>query len=326
MKIVGNSKTFKNVYDSATFASQADCRVLLTGETGVGKDVFAKLIHRKSKRKSHPFIAVNCASLTHELLQSELFGHVKGAFTGAIKDFKGKIRMANQGTLFLDEIGEMDITLQAKLLKVLEDYIVHPLGSEKNYKVDSRIITATNKDLKKSIAEKKFREDLYFRLDVFNIEIPPLRERIDDIPLLMDHFLEKIISKQGITKKKFDQEAMEVFKKYHWPGNIRELKNIVEKLIIVNRSSEITINDLPNYLKVNKKLKSVDIFGNCPLGQKTQWLEIAREQGITVNDYKEYLIVQELQRSKGVIRKAAAKLKEYNISRQNIRTFLSKET
>lgn len=320
MKIVGKSKAFQSVYDTAIFASQVDSRILLTGETGVGKDVFARLIHSKSKRKDNPFIAVNCATLTPELLQSELFGHVKGAFTGAIKDYKGKIRMADKGTLFLDEIGEIDIKLQSKLLKVLEDHIVHPVGSEKSYEVDLKIIAATNKDLKKSIEEKTFREDLYYRLDVFTIEIPPLRERMDDIPLLIDFFMKEASSKHGLRKKKFDRDVIEALKSYHWPGNIRELKNVVDKLLIANRASRITINNLPEYLQCNKTISKEELRNNILS------LEISRQMGITIEDYKEFLILYELEKVDGNIRKASIKLEQFKITRQAIRTFLSKET
>jgi len=243
--VVGESAKMLRVLDKLRRASGADVTVLLQGESGVGKEIFAEAIHYNSPRKSEPFVPVNCAGLSATLLESELFGHVQGAFTGAVSDRKGFFAMADGGTLFLDEIGDMPLTMQAKLLRVLEDQIVVPVGSTKGTKVDVRIISATNQDLEKMIEEQKFRQDLYFRIRGVNIEIPPLRERREDIALLLSHFLDEFARSEDRQVRGFTPAAMRILKNYDWPGNVRELRNCVKTMVVLAESEMLDISDLP---------------------------------------------------------------------------------
>ena len=248
--IVGESQTLSRVITMAKKVAHTDVCVLLTGETGTGKEVFAQAIHQESDRRDKPFIAINCSAFSKELLESELFGHKAGSFTGALKDKKGLFEEANGGTVFLDEIGEMEFCLQAKLLRALETKEFIKVGDTKYTKVDVRIIAATNRDLKKEIENKLFREDLYFRLSVFQIQLPPLREREGDVRLIAEHFVRLLAGKmqrKGIT---ISPECIKVLEAYSWPGNIRELKNVVERAIIVC-DNEITPIDLPNDIRMN---------------------------------------------------------------------------
>ena len=210
-----------------------DARVLITGANGTGKEVVARLIHAESNRASQPLVEVNCAAIPSELIESELFGHVKGSFTGAIKDKTGKFEQADGGTLFLDEIGDMSLAAQAKVLRALQENEITRVGGDKAIHVNVRVLAATNKDLQKEIAEGRFREDLYHRLSVIPIHIPSLDERKDDIPLLVDYFCEQICGEQGIKGKTFDPEAVAALQERSWTGNIRELRNVVERLIIL---------------------------------------------------------------------------------------------
>ena len=208
-------------------------RVLITGGNGSGKELVARSLHDFSSRKKMPFIEVNCAAIPAELIESELFGHEKGAFTSAVKDKKGKFQLAAGGTLFLDEIGDMSLSAQAKVLRALQENVIQRVGSEKEIKVDCRVLAATNKDLRKEIAEGRFREDLFHRLAVIIIHVPSLNDRKEDIPLLANHFIKMVCSDQGIPLKKFDNGALEELKKVEWTGNIRELRNIIERLVIL---------------------------------------------------------------------------------------------
>jgi transcriptional regulator with PAS, ATPase and Fis domain len=219
--------------------------VLLTGESGTGKEVVARLIHRRSPRAEEPFVAVNCAALTESLLESELFGHEKGAFTGAVQNRRGRFELANGGTLFLDEIGEMSVNLQAKLLRVLQEQQFERVGGTRAIVVDVRVIAATNKDIAKAMSENAFREDLYYRLSVFPIHIPPLRERRDDIFPLAEYFAGKITARMGRHFRGFAPEAQNILQRYDWPGNVRELINAIERSLIIARGDTITPADLP---------------------------------------------------------------------------------
>ena len=242
--IIGKSKALENVIDLAKKVAKTDSTVLLTGETGTGKEVFAQSIHENSNRASKPFVALNCSTFSKELLESELFGHKQGAFTGAIKDKKGFIDEANGGTLFLDEIGEMPIELQAKLLRVLETSQYIPVGDSTSKKSNFRLIAATNRDLKVESQEHRFRSDLYFRLNIFEINLPPLRERIKDIAPLTHYFVTKFAE---ITNKKFlkiEDDFLLKLEHYHWPGNIRELKNVIERALIL-ASTNLSVELLP---------------------------------------------------------------------------------
>jgi two-component system NtrC family response regulator len=231
--IIGNSSQIRSAIDLAKKISSTDTTVLLLGETGTGKEVFANAIHGNSKRAGNAFVAINCSAFTKDLLENELFGHLPGAFTGASSEKKGLIEIADGGTLFLDEIGEMNIELQAKLLRVLENGEFIKLGDIKTSKVNVRIIAATNKDLKRSIEERSFREDLFYRLNVFSIYLPPLRERPDDIPALAAYFLKIYTEKENKDAVQLSDDAVKLLKNYSWKGNIRELKNVIERAVIL---------------------------------------------------------------------------------------------
>ena len=232
-EMIGTSPGMQHVKDLIEKVSTTEARVLITGENGSGKELVAHWLHQKSSRSTGPFIEVNCAAIPSELIESELFGHVKGAFTSAVKDRAGKFEAANGGTLFLDEIGDMSLSAQAKVLRALQENKVSRVGSEKDIKVDVRIIAATNKNLKKEIEENKFREDLYHRLAVILIQVPSLNDRREDIPELISFFADKIAEEQGNATKKFTGKAIKMLQEYDWTGNVRELRNVVERLIIL---------------------------------------------------------------------------------------------
>ncbi len=233
-EMIGKSSELKNIQEIIDKVAVTDARVLITGENGTGKELIAHWIHEKSNRAKFPLIEVNCAAIPSELIESELFGHEKGAFTSAIKQRKGKFEIANGGTLFLDEVGDMSLSAQAKVLRVLQEHKISRVGGDKSIKVDVRVLAATNKDLKKEIAEGNFREDLYHRLGVILIHNPSLDNRKEDIPLLVEHFTKQICNEQGIALKQFDGSALKQLQSYNWSGNIRELRNVVERLIILS--------------------------------------------------------------------------------------------
>lgn len=250
--IIGNSTAIKNAVQLAKKIAGSDANVLLLGETGTGKEVFANAIHQGSKRNDQPFVAINCSAFTKDLLEGELFGYKAGAFTGAVNDKKGLIEMADKGSLFLDEIGEMDITLQAKLLRVLENGEFIKLGDTKTSKVSVRLIAATNRDLTKSISEGTFREDLYYRLNVFSIELPPLNKRKADISDLADHFIRKISVRENKKQPVLSREALTLLQGYEWKGNIRELKNVIERAVILEDDAVILPQHLPYEIQVQQ--------------------------------------------------------------------------
>jgi len=243
--IVGKSLAIRKLLDLIERVAQTDVNVLITGESGTGKSLVAKAIHFMSKRKEKPFITINCSAIPETLLEAELFGYEKGSFTGAYTSKKGKFELANGGTIFLDEIGDMPLALQPKILRVIQDKEIERLGSEKTIKVDVRIISATNKDLRELVSQGQFREDLYYRLNVLPIHIPPLRERKEDIPILVDHFLE-VFNQRYNKKVRFHTKVIEIFMEYPWYGNVRELENAVERLVIL-RDGLIRESDLPPY-------------------------------------------------------------------------------
>ena len=245
--IVGESEPIKRIREMIEKVAPSDARVLITGENGTGKELVARSLHDLSNRSKMPFIEVNCAAIPGELIESELFGHEKGAFTSAVKDKKGKFELAHGGTLFLDEIGDMSLAAQAKVLRALQENVIQRVGSEKDTKVNCRVVAATNKDLKKEISEGRFREDLFHRLAIIPIHVPSLNDRIDDIPLLADHFLTLICNEHGITRKSFDNNALSALKEIKWTGNIRELRNIIERLIILTNEL-ITVDDVKKYV------------------------------------------------------------------------------
>ena len=242
-QMIGQSNAISEIKDMIEKVAPTEARVFITGPNGTGKELVAHWIHQKSNRSKGPMIEVNCAAIPGELIESELFGHVKGAFTSANKDRAGKFEAANAGTIFLDEIGDMSLSAQAKVLRALQENKVQRVGSDKDIKVDVRVIAATNKDLKKEISEGNFREDLYHRLAVILIDVPALNHRREDIPLLVNHFAEKIASEHGTAQKKFSPKAIVLLQEYDWTGNIRELRNVVERLIILG-SDQVTEKDV----------------------------------------------------------------------------------
>jgi len=302
--IIGKSDKINELFKLIHDVAPTNTTVLITGENGTGKELIANAIHFNSPNVNKPFIKLNCGVLAENLLESELFGHVKGAFTGAIKDKIGRFELANGGTLFLDEIGDISPNMQVKLLRVLQEGEFERVGGTETLKVDVRIITATNMDLEEKIREGKFRQDLYYRLNVIPIHVPPLRERKDDIRLLVDHFMEKFekLHRKKITK--IEDEALEALETYDWPGNIRELENYMERAIVLNKTGIITKNDYPE--TIAKSQKAVVAYNE------------AKGLSNAVEEYERHLILSELNHNKGNKAKTAQKFK---ISRS---TFMSK--
>jgi two-component system nitrogen regulation response regulator NtrX len=242
--MVGESYAMRQLRDQVEMAAPTNGRVLIYGENGTGKELVARTVHQLSRRRSGPFVEVNCAAIPEELIESELFGHVKGAFTGAVADKPGRFEQANAGTIFLDEIGDMSLKTQAKVLRVLQEQVMERVGGTQSIKVDVRVLAATNKELPSEIREGRFREDLYFRLNVIPIFVPPLREREDDIPLLADHFMALMAAEYGRRPKRIASEAVARLQHYAWPGNVRELRNVIERLMIMVPGDTITAQDL----------------------------------------------------------------------------------
>ncbi|WP_090678491.1 sigma-54-dependent transcriptional regulator [Myroides guanonis] len=242
-QMIGNSEPINRIKEIIEKVAPTEARVLITGGNGTGKELVAHQLHEQSSRSKFTLVEVNCAAIPSELIESELFGHVKGAFTSAVKDRAGKFEAANKGTIFLDEIGDMSLSAQAKVLRALQENVISRVGADKDVKIDVRVIAATNKDLRKEIEEGRFREDLYHRLAVILIKVPSLNERREDIPLLIEHFAEKIAQEHGTAKKEFTAGAIELLKEYDWTGNIRELRNVVERLIILG-GKEVSKEDV----------------------------------------------------------------------------------
>jgi len=259
MEFVANSEAMLEVIATLEKVIPTRSNILILGESGTGKGLIAEMVHHNSPRRDKPFVSINCSAIPEGLLESELFGYKKGAFTGAVSDKSGLITMADQGTLFLDEIGDMALNLQSKLLKVVESSEVTPLGDTRSRLVDVRLITATNQDLEKRIKEKAFREDLYYRLNVIEIRIPPLRERKEDIPMLINHFLRRYAEENKKAVRGCESDAMGLLMKYEWPGNVRELRNIIERAVVLCPGDVITAAELPEKLKKN---------GSAPPGQQ----------------------------------------------------------
>jgi two-component system nitrogen regulation response regulator NtrX len=243
--LIGSCEAVRHLREQVNAAAPTAGRVLITGENGSGKELVARLIHRRSQRAEGPFIEMNCAAIPAELVESELFGHVRGAFTGAVDAKKGRFEIADEGTLFLDEIGDMSAAVQAKVLRILETGTLTPVGGTLTAEVDVRVIAATNRDLNREIAAGRFREDLFWRLHVIPIEVPALRQRREDIPLLASHFLERLGREYGRGTPRFDDDALEVLSRHRWPGNVRELKNLIERLVILRPREVYTASDLP---------------------------------------------------------------------------------
>jgi len=244
--MIGASKAIQDIQDLIEKIAPTDARVLITGANGTGKELVAHNLHQKSHRHKAPFVEVNCAAIPSELIESELFGHLKGSFTSAVKDRPGKFEAANGGTLFLDEIADMSLAAQAKVLRALQEQKVQRVGSDKDISVEVRVIAATNKDLEKEIKEGRFREDLYHRIAVINIDVPPLSKRKADIPILATHFMKNLAEEQSMEVKAFDSQAMEKLKEYPWSGNVRELRNVVERLMILG-DNPITVDNIKQF-------------------------------------------------------------------------------
>jgi len=256
-KIIGHSPQIERVFEVVKTVAPTKTNVLITGESGTGKELIANAIHALSDRSKNPFVKVHCSALATGLLESELFGHEKGAFTGASRQHRGRFELANQGSIFLDEIGDIDANIQVKLLRVLQERSFERVGGEQNMNVDVRLITATNKDLFELVKDGNFREDLYYRLKVVHIEVPPLRERKSDIPILVDSFLNEFCRENNKKEKTLDRKAMAAIEQYSWPGNIRELKNVLENLVVLSKGNVITRADLPENIRNDRAPSSM---------------------------------------------------------------------
>jgi two-component system NtrC family response regulator len=281
--IIGRSSSLLYLLDMAARAAQTDATVLIHGETGTGKELLAKAVHFNSRRREKLFVTINCGAIPKDLLESELFGHVKGSFTGAVAHRKGKVESADGGTLFLDEIGEMPLELQVKLLRLIQQGEIEKVGAPSASTVDVRVIAATHRDLEAMIEDGTFREDLYYRLSVIPLELPPLRERLDDIPQLVEHFFSKLKQKHGRDSLVLPISLMPYFSNYRWPGNIRELENIIERLIVLTPGNEITVSHLPAFLR--REHASVDAL-NIDLPS----------QGISLEAIEKELILKALEK------------------------------
>ncbi len=291
--IIGSSGKLREVLDLAGRVAGSDATVLVTGESGTGKELLAKGIHYASERRDGPFIAVNCAAIPETLIESELFGHVKGSFTGAVRDREGKFELASGGTLFLDEVGDLRVDLQAKILRALQERTVDRVGGSKPVPVDVRVVAATNKDLERAVKEGTFREDLYYRLSVVTLHMPPLRDRREDIPLLAGFFVRKF--NKGMDAE-IAPDAMSALSAYGWPGNVRELENVIERASVLKRGAEIAPGDLPE--KITRRAGGVsDIILNLPEG------------GLSLEELEKYLIIKALELHKGNQTRAAEYLR-----------------
>jgi DNA-binding NtrC family response regulator len=247
--IIGRSSSLLYILDTAARAAQSDATVLIRGETGTGKELLAKGIHFNSQRRAKPFVTINCGAIPRELLESELFGHLKGSFTGAVAHKKGRVELADGGTVFLDEIGDVPLELQVKLLRLVQEREIEKIGEGRPMPVNLRIIAATHRNLQAMIEEGTFREDLYYRLNVIPLELPPLRDRPEDIPELVEHFLARSKDRHGHPELRLPEGLMPYFRGYRWPGNVREMENVVERLVVLSRGEEITLGDLPEALR-----------------------------------------------------------------------------
>jgi DNA-binding NtrC family response regulator len=279
--IIGNSAAMTDIFRIVEKVADSDASVLITGESGTGKELVARSIHERSSRKNAPFITINCAAIPRDLLESELFGHVRGAFTGAVKDKPGKFLQADGGTLFLDEIGELPLELQPKLLRALQERVIEPVGGTVPLKLDVRILAATNLDLENALSSGGFREDLFYRIAVIPVHLPPLRERREDIPLLLRHFC----AKHGAAAVKFDAAATDALLKYHWPGNVRELENLVERSLILRNGDNLTLADIPVKVLGNESSRNCRKVINLP------------DDGYPLEELEREIVIEALDRS-----------------------------
>jgi DNA-binding NtrC family response regulator len=298
-RLIGQSAPMQQLYGIIKRVARTDSTVLITGESGTGKELIANAIHFQSPRNDMPFVPINCGAIPEELLESELFGHEKGAFTGAFKERRGRFELANKGTVFLDEIGEMSPKLQVKLLRFIQETKFQRVGGSRTVEVDVRILAATNKDLERAVAENEFREDLFYRLNVIPIHVPPLRDRAGDVALLVHHFLNQHCHKKNLPIKKISPTALESLKQYDWPGNVRELENVIERLVILTDADEIQFHDLPKRMQASEVITRTPEAGVIELG----------DDGINLKELldnlENRLILDALQRTGGVKNKAA---------------------
>ncbi|RFT16263.1 MAG: Response regulator of zinc sigma-54-dependent two-component system [Candidatus Saccharicenans subterraneus] len=308
--MIGKSRLMQEIYLLIDKVAGTDSTVLVTGESGTGKEMAARAIHSLSRRKDKPFVTINCAALPENLLESELFGHTKGSFTGAISDKKGMFEVAHKGTLFLDEIGEMSPWTQVKLLRALQERKIRRVGGTEEIPVDVRVIAATNQDLKKRIEEGKFREDLYYRLNVISFEMPPLRSRVEDIPLLTQHFLQKYCQQMGKKMKRLAPEVVGIFEQYPWPGNIRELENVIERIVAIEDRETITPACLPPEMlgMVKREEQMVELGPGFDLNRH-------------LDDLAKKYIIKALEKSGGRMKKAAPLL---GVSYRTLRYLIDK--
>ena len=311
-RMVGNSLPMQKLYRIVEKVADTDSTVLISGESGTGKELVARTIHFNSSRANGPFVPVNCAAIPRDLIESELFGHEKGAFTGAIGTRVGRFELANGGTVFLDEIGELPPALQVKLLRVLQEREFERVGGTRTIRLDVRILAATNRDLEKATRDGTFREDLFYRLNVIPVNIPPLRERDDDIPLLLDHFMAEYCRKKRKTPLKISPDALALLRAYAWPGNVRELENAVERMIILNDRGTIAIDDLPDHVRAGARPSggqaAADTSRHPGLPMSLEWTPSGIDLNGVLDELEKTLILQALDKSGGVKNKAAALL------------------
>jgi two-component system, NtrC family, response regulator PilR len=301
--MVGRSHKMKMLFERIRKVSNSNATVLIQGPSGTGKELIAQAIHYLSNRRKHQLISVNCGAIPNELLESELFGHMKGSFTGAVSDRKGRFELGDKGSIFLDEIGDMPIMLQVKLLRVLQNRQIEVIGSSKSIDIDTRVITATHKDLDKAVQDKSFREDLYYRLNVVPIKVPSLKERIEDIPLLISYFLSKFVSHDQSNMINFDEKALELIMSYDWPGNVRELENLIQRSVILRGGNTITPEDLPAKIYRNNILAS-QMYSNI-FELPEEGLDLKK----TISEIEDSLITQALRKTSGNKNQASKLLK-----------------
>ncbi|MGH7166567.1 MAG: sigma-54-dependent transcriptional regulator [Nitrospiraceae bacterium] len=301
--LIGTSDAMRTAHDFIEKVADSDSTVLILGESGTGKELVARMLHFNSMRRDRPLVAVNCGAIPENLLESELFGHEKGAFTGALNARMGRFEMAHGGTIFLDEIAELTLPLQVKLLRVLQERCFERVGGTKTIHVDVRVIAATNQDLEEAVQERRFRKDLYYRLNVIPVTMPPLRERQSDIPILIDHFLHLFNKKKNSTLRGVEPETMARLMQYSWPGNIRELENLIERLVILKKSGSITLADLP--AKIRDAAPAPGSVEEQPIMFSQTGINLVKE----LERYENRLIVEALRQANGVTSKAAQLLR-----------------